>query len=123
MKNLLTLIVLVSTNIYSQSFTETSHKYYILNEEKTDWIEPIITETNFEISAKIITYNNKTETQSFRVISSDDDTSYDEGDLVFHLFCLDSKNKDVEIILTTNKECEKYIYFLSEEKSLTFNIN
>ncbi len=123
MKNLLILIVLVSTNIYSQSFTETSHKYYILNEEKTDWIEPVIIETNFEISTKIITYNNKTETETFRILSSDDETSYDEGDLVFHLFCLDSKNKDVEIIFTTNKECEKYIYFLSEKKSLTFNIN
>lgn len=122
MKNLLLLLTLISTNIYSQSFTEISHGYYILKSDKSDWEDLIVSETKFEVSAKTINYTLNNNLESLQIISSDDETHYDNGDLLFRVYTTDSENNDIEIIFMTAVNCDKFIYILSDEKSLTFEI-
>jgi hypothetical protein len=123
MKNLLILIVLISTNMYSQTHIEISKGYYILKSDKSDWEDLIVSDTKFEISTKIIEYSNNGNLESFQIESSDDETHYDNGDLIFRVYATNIQNKDVEIIFMTAVNCDRYIYVLSDNKSITFKIN
>lgn len=123
MKNLLILLVLISNCTYSQSFTELSHKYYVLSENNKFWKDSIVSETKFKISSKVISYKTGNITKVFKVISSDKDLSIDEEDTIFRVYCKDFNNADTEIIFLTSKNKEKYIYILSDYNQISFEIN